>query len=100
MDVSRAQAPGAELKEVFIPVGMAFAQFGLTENLSLSMYYQYEWERSRLPQAGSYFATNDFAGEGGQAQNIQLGFSGNPDIDLDFLHSNQEPIHRLLALHI
>ena len=88
VDVSRAQAPGAELKEVFIPVGMAFAQFGLTENLSLSMYYQYEWERSRLPQAGSYFATNDFAGEGGQAQNIQLGFSGNPDIDLDFLLSS------------
>ncbi|MEP4889574.1 MAG: DUF1302 domain-containing protein [Aliiglaciecola sp.] len=85
VDVTRALAPGAELKEVFIPVGMVFASFGLTENLSLSAYYQYEWERSRLPQAGSYFATNDFAGEGGQAQNIQLGFSGNPDINLDFL---------------
>lgn len=87
VDVSRAQAPGAELTEVFIPVGMVFASFGLTNNTSLSMYYQYEWERSRLPQAGAYFSTNDFAGEGGQAQNIQLGFSGNPDIDLDFLLS-------------
>ena len=85
VDVSRARAPGAELKEVFIPVGMIFASFGLTENFSLSMYYQYEWERSRLPQAGSYFATNDFVGEGGQANNVQLGFTGNPDIDLDFL---------------
>ncbi|MFT5676475.1 MAG: hypothetical protein ACI808_002420 [Paraglaciecola sp.] len=85
VDVTRAQSPGAELKEVFIPVGTIFASFGLTEELSLSMYYQYEWERSRLPQAGSYFSTNDFAGEGGQAQNIQLGFSGNPDIDLNFL---------------
>ena len=85
VDVTRSQAPGAELKEVFIPVGTVFASFELTESLSLSMYYQYEWERSRLPQAGSYFATNDFAGEGGQAQNIQLGFSGNPDIDLEFL---------------
>jgi hypothetical protein len=87
VDVSRAQAPGAELKEVFIPVGMVFASFGLTINTSLSMYYQYEWERSRLPQAGAYFSTNDFAGEGGQGQNVQLGFSGNPDIDLDFLLS-------------
>ncbi|MFT5939305.1 MAG: hypothetical protein ACI8R9_001418, partial [Paraglaciecola sp.] len=77
----------AELKEVFIPVGMVFASFGLTINTSLSMYYQYEWQRSRLPQAGAYFSTNDFAGEGGQGQNIQLGFSGNPDIDLDFLLS-------------
>lgn len=88
VDVTRAQAPGAELKEVFIPVGLAFASFGFTDNLSLSMYYQYKWERSRLPQAGSYFATNDFAGEGGQSSNIQLGFSGNPDIDLDFLLAN------------
>tara|TARA_R110000868_G_scaffold149511_3_gene371963 strand:- start:1946 stop:4012 length:2067 start_codon:yes stop_codon:yes gene_type:complete len=85
VDVTRAQAPGAELKEVFIPVGTLFASIDLTESLSLSMYYQYEWERSRLPQAGSYFSTNDFAGEGGQAQNVQLGFSGNPDIDLEFL---------------
>lgn len=85
VDVSRALAPGAELKEVFIPVGTIYASFGLTQDVSLSMYYQYEWERSRLPQAGSYFATNDFAGEGGQASNIQLGFTGNPDIDLEFL---------------
>lgn len=85
VDVSRALAPGAELKEVFIPIGTVFASFGLTDEFSVSVYYQYEWERSRLPQAGSYFATNDFAGEGGQSSNIQLGFSGNPDIDLDIL---------------
>lgn len=85
VDVTRAQAPGAELKEVFIPVGMAFLSLNFTDNLSLSMYYQYEWERSRLPQAGSYFSSNDFVGAGGQNSNIQLGFSGNPDIDLDFL---------------
>jgi len=85
VDVSRALAPGAELKEVFIPIGTVFASFGLTDELSLSVYYQYEWQRSRLPQAGSYFATNDFAGEGGQNSNIQLGFSGYPDINLDFV---------------
>ena len=87
VDVTRARTPGAELKEVFIPVGMVFAQLGLTQNVSVSAYYQYEWERSWLPVAGSYFATNDFAGEGGQANNVQLGFTGNPDIDLDYLLS-------------
>ena len=85
VDVSRAQAPGAELKEVFIPVGMLFGSIGLTDTLSLSGYYQYEWERSRLPVSGSYLAGNDFAGEGGSFNNIQLGFSGNPDIDADSL---------------
>lgn len=85
VDVTRARAPGMSLKEVFIPVGTVFASVGLSENLDLEMYYQYEWEKSRLPQAGSYFATNDFAGAGGQANNIQLGFTGNPDINLDHL---------------
>ncbi|MBU2976897.1 DUF1302 domain-containing protein [Alteromonas sp. C1M14] len=88
VDVNRARAPGAELKEVFIPVGMVYASLGLTDTVSVSAYYQYEWERSWLPVAGSYFATNDFVGEGGQANNIQLGFTGNPDIDLEFLLSS------------
>jgi hypothetical protein len=88
VDVSRARAPGAELKEVFIPVGTVFVNASLTDNFGISAYYQYEWEPSRLPQAGSYFASNDFAGEGGQGRNIQLGFAGNPDMDLDFLLNN------------
>lgn len=85
VDVTRARSPGAELKEVFIPVGMVFASFGLTDELSVSAYYQYKWERSRLPQAGSYFATNDFVGAGGQSSNVQLNFTSNPDVNLNFL---------------
>ncbi len=87
IDVSRAVAPGSELKEVFIPVGMVFMSAGLTDNFSVAAYYQYKWDRSRLPQAGSYFSTNDFAGEGGHVNNIQLGFTGNPDINQEFLLS-------------
>lgn len=85
VDISRLRSPGAELKEAFIPVGMIWASLGLTDKLSAEFYYQYEWESNRLPVGGTYFATNDFAGEGGYLNNIQLGFSGNPDIDLEFL---------------
>ncbi len=85
VDVTRARAPGSELKEVFIPVGMLYGSIGLTDTLSFEGYIQYEYERSLLPVAGSYFATNDFAGEGGSFNNIQLGFTGNPDIDADTL---------------
>ncbi|WP_337878803.1 DUF1302 domain-containing protein [Rheinheimera sp.] len=85
VDVGTLRTPGADLKEAFIPVGMAWASLGLTENLSAEVFYQYEWQNSYLPVPGSYFSTNDFAGEGGYAQNVQLGFAGNPDIDLDFL---------------
>ena len=85
VDVTRARAPGSELKEVFIPVGMVYASAAVTDTISIEGYYQYEYERSLLPVAGSYFATNDFAGEGGSFNLIQLGFTGNPDIDSDTL---------------
>ncbi|MGI5310307.1 DUF1302 domain-containing protein [Rheinheimera sp. WS51] len=87
IDVGVARAPGAELKEAYIPVGMATINIGLTDNLSTEIFYQYEWENSYLPVPGSYFSTNDFAGKGGYNQNVQLGFASNPDIDLPFLVS-------------
>lgn len=85
VDVGILRAPGADLKEAFIPTGMLTLSVGLTENLSTELFYQYEWQESYLPPPGTYFSTNDFAGRGGYAQNIQLGFAGNPDIDLAFL---------------
>lgn len=87
VDVTRARAPGSELKQVFIPVGMLYGSIGLTDTISLEAYYQYEYERSLLPVSGSYFSTNDFAGAGGEFNLIQLGFTGNPDIDADTLVS-------------
>lgn len=85
VDVGVLRSPGADLKEAFIPVGMAWASLGVTENLTAEVFYQYEWKNSYLPVPGTYFSTNDFAGEGGYSQNIQLGFAGNPDIDLSTL---------------
>ncbi|UAA37151.1 DUF1302 domain-containing protein [Paraneptunicella aestuarii] len=85
VDVARATAPGAELKEVFIPVGTIFASIGVTDTIGLEMYYQYEWDRSVLPVSGSYLSTNDWAGDGGYLNNIQLAFTRNPDIDSAFL---------------
>ncbi|MBY0419450.1 MAG: DUF1302 domain-containing protein, partial [Pararheinheimera sp.] len=85
VDVGVLRSPGADLKEAFVPVGMAWASLGLTENITAEVFYQYDWSNSYLPVPGSYFSTNDFAGEGGYNQNIQLGFAGNPDIDLSTL---------------
>jgi hypothetical protein len=81
IDVGIARLPGADLKEAYIPVGMLWASLGITEQLSAEVFYQYDWQNSYLPVPGSYFSTNDFAGKGGYAQNIQLGFGSNPDID-------------------
>lgn len=85
VDIARLKAPGAELKEAFIPFGSVWASLGVTENFSVEAFYQYAWEKTVLPPPGSYFSTNDFAGDGGHMNNVQLGFSGNPDMDINTL---------------
>jgi len=85
VDISRLKAPGAELTEAFIPFGAVWASLGVTENFNVEMFYQYQWEKTIIPPPGSYFSTNDFAGDGGHYNNVQLGFTGNPDMNLDFL---------------
>ncbi|PKG84162.1 DUF1302 domain-containing protein [Colwellia sp. 75C3] len=85
VDVARLRAPGAEIKEAFIPFGALWGSLGVTENFNIEAFYQYSWEKTILPPPGSYFSNNDFAGDGGQYNNVQLGFGGNPDMNLDYL---------------
>ncbi len=85
VDIARLRAPGGEVKEAFIPFGALWASLGVTDNFNVEMFYQYSWEKTILPPPGSYFSTNDFAGDGGQYNNVQLGFGGNPDMNLDYL---------------
>ncbi|MBU2871645.1 DUF1302 domain-containing protein [Colwellia sp. E2M01] len=92
VDIARLRAPGAELKEAFIPFGALWASLGVTDNFNIEMFYQYSWEKTVLPPPGSYFSTNDFAGDGGQYNNVQLGFGGNPDMNLDYLTSGLNDI--------
>lgn len=63
-DVSALRRPGAELKEGLIPVNMAFASLGVTENLSAEMFYQLEHQETVIPHCGTYFSDNDYAAEG------------------------------------
>lgn len=97
VDISRLKAPGADLKEAFIPTGMVWANIGLTDTLSLEMFYQYEWQRTYLPVPGTYFSTNDFAGDGGQYNNIQLNFASNADMDRDELARQLNSVGMLAA---
>ena len=96
VDIARLKAPGSELKEAFIPFGAVWASLGITENFNVEAFYQYSWEKTRLPTPGSYFSTNDFAGAGGHYNNVQLGFAGNPDIDLDFLLDGLNEVRQAL----
>jgi hypothetical protein len=97
VDLNILNAPGAELKEAFRPQGMVWASLGLSENLNLEAFYQYDWQPIWVPTPGSNFATNDFAGFGGYNQNAQLGFNSNPDINQDFLISEYTRLYDAAA---
>ncbi|WGL18320.1 DUF1302 domain-containing protein [Microbulbifer bruguierae] len=64
VDVSAFRRPGAELKEGLLPVGMAYFNAGVTENLSVEGFYQYEWEKTQIEGCGTYFSSTDYAADG------------------------------------
>lgn len=66
VDASKANVPGIEIKEILLPVNMVFGQVGLSDRLSMSGYYQFEWEKTEIDAAGSYFSYNDMLDEGGE----------------------------------
>jgi hypothetical protein len=77
VDVSALRVPGSELREAFRPLGMVWASFDLSSNLSVEGFYQYEWEPIVIDPPGTYFSTNDFVGPGGE--HVFLGFGSLPD---------------------
>ncbi len=64
-DVSKLRTPGAELKEALRPIGAVFASLGVTNNISVEAFYQYDYENTELEPVGSFFSTNDFIADGG-----------------------------------
>ena len=64
IDVNALLAPGSELKEALLPTESLFASIGVTENLSLEAFVQFDWEEIRLPSCGTFFSTTDLIGDG------------------------------------
>lgn len=63
-DVNALRRPGASLKEGLLPVGMLFVNAGVTENLSIEAFYQYEWAKTEIDGCGTFFSGADFAADG------------------------------------
>jgi hypothetical protein len=70
--------PNSQFKEILRPVEQISANLLLSSKISLGAYYQFEWERARLPGAGSYFSFADFADEGGEVVFFPDIFTGGP----------------------
>jgi hypothetical protein len=77
VDLSKLRAPGADLKEAFLPVNMVKLSIGLTKDVTLEPFWLLEFRHNELEPAGTYFSTNDFASPGGSK--VFLGFGTLPD---------------------
>lgn len=72
IDATKANAPGAELKDIFLPVGQIYSEIDVTDTLSLGAYYQYDWEETRVDAPGSYFNIIDGLGQGSVGDTLDL----------------------------
>jgi len=57
-DVSALRRPGATLKEGILPVGMAMINMGISEDLSVEAFYQYEWAKTEVDGCGTLFGVD------------------------------------------
>ncbi|MEH6583477.1 MAG: DUF1302 family protein [Halioglobus sp.] len=67
-DVSKASLPGTEVKEILRPLGALFGSVALTDNVTVSAYYQYEWEEIISPPYGTFLSPvpDPLSGEGSE----------------------------------
>ena len=65
LDGASFALPGSEVKDLLIPQHALSFRLGITDNLSMAAYYQFEWENSVTPGRGAFFSTNDLFTEGG-----------------------------------
>lgn len=85
-DVSQANIPGTEVKEILLPVESLYGSVELTPALSLEGYYQTEWKPTIAPPVGTYLSTNDYIAENGGESIILPGgatYRRGGDIDVD-----------------
>lgn len=78
MDLANFVLPGAEVKDLLIPENAFSLNLGISDNLSMSAYYQFGWQSSELPGRGTYFSNNDIFADGSTAgyNQISAGLAG------------------------
>jgi Protein of unknown function (DUF1302) len=81
IDVPAARRPGAELKEILLPVWMAYANWGFSFG-SLEAFYQFKWNNTSVDGCGQFFTQSgtQISSDPGQCRSITVvgGVNGNP----------------------
>ena len=77
VDVAAAAAVGTEVKEIFLPSEQLYFSLNLSENVTLSTYYQWMYHKSVLYEGGTFYATTDFVDKI-NAPVLGIDSAGNP----------------------
>lgn len=94
VDLTRLRAPGAELKEAFIPVPMLWASQQLTDNITLEAFNQFHFEPFKIDPLGSFFSNTDVFSPGGYQS--FTGFGRTPDNAHGAVAADNSTIPRVL----
>jgi len=78
VDAGKFRLPGAEIKEVLVPVEAFSFNIGLTDNLSMETFYQWNWKETAVDPVGTYFSETDLFAEGGNTAYTQNDGFSNP----------------------
>lgn len=64
VDLVRLSNPGVQLKEVFLPAPMVSVAASVAPGVNVEAYYQFSWNRTKFPPAGSYWSQGDIFDKG------------------------------------
>ncbi|ROM98005.1 DUF1302 domain-containing protein [Pseudomonas brassicacearum] len=87
--VKLLSVPGTQFKEILRPVNQVSGQLQINPQMSVGAYYQFEWERSNLPGAGSYLSDSDGIGEGSGSLTTAFGSETRHGKDIEAKNSGQ-----------
>lgn len=87
--VKLLSVPNTPFKELMRPVPQFSTQVQVNPTITLGGYYQFGWEKDRIPAAGSYFSGADILDEGAERFLLGPGFSLSRTSDVEAKNSGQ-----------
>jgi len=66
VDSTKGNFPGAEVKDILLPVPQIAINWGINSRFSLVGYYQFDYRANVLDGEGAYFSRSDVVGPGAQ----------------------------------
>lgn len=83
IDVPAARRPGAQVKEILLPIPQVAASIGLSDGISIDAFYELKWTRTVLDGCGTFFSFGDIIncteGDDSGARRIAFDPLGGPD---------------------